>query len=72
MTQRVKNLLAVQETWVPPLGSDDPLEEDMVAHPGILAWRAPWTEEPGGRATVRWVAESRTRLGDQEQRSTSL
>ena len=48
MAQMVKNLPAVRETWVPPLGQEDPLEEGMAAHSSILAWRVPWTEEPGG------------------------
>ena len=43
----VKNLTAKQETWVQSLGWEDPLEEEMVTHPSILAWRIPWTEEPG-------------------------
>ena len=37
-----------EETWVPSLGWEDPLEEGMAAHSSILAWRIPWTEEPGG------------------------
>ena len=44
----VKNLLVMQETWVWSLGWEDPLEEAMETHPGILAWRILWTEEPGG------------------------
>ena len=44
----VKNLHAVQETWVQSLGQEDPLEQEMATHPSILAWRIPWTEEPGG------------------------
>ena len=44
----VKNLLAVQETWVQSLGWDDPLEKGMATHSSVLAWRIPWTEEPGG------------------------
>ena len=44
----VKNLPAMQETRVPSLGWDDPLEKGMATHPSILAWRIPWTEEPGG------------------------
>ena len=44
----VKNLPAMQETRVPSLGWEDPLEEGMMTHSGILAWRIPWTEEPGG------------------------
>ena len=43
----VKNLLAVQETWVQSLGGEDALEKVMVTHSSILAWRIPWTEEPG-------------------------
>ena len=38
----------VQETWVPSLGWEDPLEKEMATHSGILAWKIPWTEEPGG------------------------
>ena len=43
----VKNLPAVQETWVRSLGREDPLEEEMTTHSSILAWRSPWTEQPG-------------------------
>ena len=48
LTQVVKNLPAVGETWVLSLGREDPLEEGMATHSGILAWRIPWTEDPGG------------------------
>ena len=44
----VKNLLAIQETWVQSLGGKDPLEKEMATHSSILAWRIPWTEESGG------------------------
>jgi len=44
----VKNLPAMWETWLPSLGQDDPLEKGMATHSSILAWRIPWTEEPGG------------------------
>ena len=47
VAQIVKNLLAMQETWVQFLGQEDPLEKGMATHPSILAWRIPWTEEPG-------------------------
>ena len=47
MAQLVKNLPAMQDTWVPSLGWEDPLEKDMASHSSILAWRIPWTEEPG-------------------------
>ena len=43
----VKNSLAMQETWVQSLGWEDPLEKGMATHSSILAWRIPWTEEPG-------------------------
>ena len=43
----VKNLPAMQETWVRSLGWEDPLEKEMATHSSILAWRIPWTEEPG-------------------------
>ena len=44
----VKNLPAMQETQVQFLGQEDLLEKEMAAHPSILAWGIPWTEEPGG------------------------
>ena len=44
----VKNLLTIPETWVLFLGQEDPLEKGMATHSSILAWRIPWTEEPGG------------------------
>ena len=45
--QLVKNLPAMEETQIPFLGRDDPLEKEMASHFSILAWRAPWTEELG-------------------------
>ena len=54
----------MQETWVRSLGREDPLEKGMETHSSILAWRIPWTEEPGGLHTVRGVTESRTQLSD--------
>ena len=44
----VKNLLAMQETWIQSLRPADPLEKGMATYSSILAWRIPWTEEPGG------------------------
>ena len=44
----MKNLPTMQETRVWSLGQEDPLDKGMATHPGILAWRIPWTEEPGG------------------------
>ena len=43
----IKNLPAIQETWVWSLHQEDPLEERVATHSSILAWRSPWTEEPG-------------------------
>ena len=51
MAQRVKRLPAV-ETWVRSLGWEAPLEKEMAAHSRVLAWKIPWTEEPGGLQTV--------------------
>ena len=48
MAQRVKRLPAMRETWIQSLGREDPLEKAMAPHSSILAWRIPWTEEPGG------------------------
>ena len=48
MAQTVKNLAALQETSVWSLSQEDPLEKDMETHSSFLAWRIPWTEEPGG------------------------
>ena len=47
MALLVNNLPAMQETWVQPLGWEDPLEKGMATHSSILAWRIPWTEELG-------------------------
>ena len=49
MAQVVKNL---QKIWVQPLGQEDPLEEEMATHTSVLAWRIPWTEEPGRLWTI--------------------
>ena len=57
MTQRVKNLPAVQETqetWVRFLGQEDTPEEEMATHSSILAWRISWTEKPGGLQSMGW------------------
>jgi len=44
----VKNILAMQETQVRSLGQEDPLEKKVATHSSILAWRIPWTQDPGG------------------------
>ena len=48
MAQTEKNLPIMRETWVQSLGWEDPLEKGMATHSSILAWRIPWTVEPGG------------------------
>ena len=48
----VNNLLAMQETQVQSLGREDPLEKGMATYSSILAWRVPWTKEPGGLQSV--------------------
>ena len=47
VAQTIKNLPAMQETWVRSLDQEDPLEKGMATHSSILVWRIPWTEEPG-------------------------
>ena len=56
----VKHLPTMLETWVRTLGWEDLLEKEMATHSSILAWRLPWTEEPGG---LHGVAKSRTCTG---------
>ena len=51
----VENLPAMWETWVHSQGGEDPLEEETATHSSILAWRFPWTEEPG-QATAHQIA----------------
>ena len=52
VAQMVKNLPAIQETQVQSLGWEDPLEKGMETHSSVLAWRIPWTEEPGGLQSI--------------------
>ena len=59
MVQTVKNLPAMQETWIQSLGQEDPLEEGMVTHSSILAWRIPM-DRGAWWATVHGVTESQT------------
>ena len=66
----VKILPAVQETQVQSLGREDPLEKGMATHSSTLAWRVPWTEEPGGPQSRG--SQSRTRLSDQHCSALSV
>ena len=61
MAQMVKNLPAIQKTWVQSLNWEDPLEEGMATHSSILAWRIPMDRE-AWQATVHGVTKSQTRL----------
>ena len=58
----------MQETWVPSLGREDPLEKGTSTHSSILAWRIPWTEEPGGlQATgLQKMSDTTERLKQQQ------
>ena len=58
MAQTVKNLPAMQETRVQSLGQEGPLEKSMATHSSILAWKTPWTEEPG-RLQSMWSQKVR-------------
>ena len=52
VAQMVKNLPAIQETWVQSLSQEDPLEKAMATHSSIFAWEIPWTDEPGKLQSV--------------------
>ena len=54
VAQMVKNLPAMQETWVQSLDCEDPLQNGMATYCSILAWRIPWTEEPGGLQSMEY------------------
>ena len=69
VAQMVKSLPAMQETWVWSLGQEAPLEKGMATHSSILAWKIPWTEEPGGLQsmgsqeldTTEWLTPTQSR-----------
>ena len=62
MAQMVKRLPTMWETWVGSLGREDPLEKEMATHSSTLAWKIPWTEEPGRLQSMG--SKSRTQLSD--------
>ena len=71
VTNRVKNLPAMQGTWIQSLGQEDPLEKEMAIHSSALAWRSLWTEEPGGlqsmglqRVRHNWETNTFTFISD--------
>ena len=53
LAQMIKNLPALQETWVQSVGQEEPLEKEMATYSIILAWKIPWSEEPGGLQSMR-------------------
>ena len=57
----------MQETQVRSLGWEDPLEKEMATYASILAWKTPWTEEPGGLLSMRLEKESRHDLATKEE-----
>ena len=59
----VKNLPAMQETWVGSLGREDSLEKEMTTHSCVLAWRIPWTEEPG---RIPFLSTNNTKVHPQD------
>ena len=63
LTQSVKNLPAVQETQIPPLGWEDPMEKEMTTHSSILAWRIPM-DRGAWWVTVHGISKSQTQLSD--------
>ena len=71
IAQKVKNLPAMQETWVQSQGQEDPLGREMATHSSILAWRIPWTEEPGRLQSME-SQESRHDLATKPLLRTSL
>ena len=63
VAKTVKRLPAMRETQVWSQGQEDPLEKEMATHSSTLAWKIPWTEEPG-KLLVHGVTKSRTQLSD--------
>ena len=61
MAQTVKNLPTMQESQVRVLGQEDPLKKEMATHTSSLAWRIPWTKEPGKLQSIRSMGSQRVR-----------
>ena len=62
----------MQETWVQSLGGEDPLEKEMTTHPSILAWRIPWTEEPGRLESMGSQKTGHNSVTEQQQQNCLL
>ena len=61
-----------KETWVRPLGWEDPLEEEMANHSSVLAWKIPWTEEPGGLQSMGLQRVGHNLATEQQQQQAKL
>ena len=64
-----RTCLPMQEMWVSSLDQEDPLEKEMTTHSSILAWRIPWTEEPGG---LQSMGHKKSEMTDHTHRHTTL
>ena len=71
VAQLVKNLPAEQETQVQSLGQEDPLEKKMATHSTILAWKIPWTEDPGGLQSMGLQSQTRLSVSAPTQRQST-
>ena len=60
----------MQEAWVQSLGQEDPLEKELATYSGILAWKIPWTEEPGGLQSMGWHGVGHDLVTKQQQQMT--
>ena len=58
VAQTIENLLALREAQIPSLGWEDPLEKEIATHSSILAWRIPWTEEPGRLQSMKLQSQT--------------
>ena len=67
----VKRLPTIRETRVRSPGGEDPLEKELATHYSLLAWRIPWTEEPGGLQAMRLQRDTTERLSTTQQHSTA-
>ena len=72
VAQMVKNLPAMWKTLVRSLGQEDPLEKKLATHSSILAWRIPWTEEPGGLYIVHGGVKSQTQLSTRSHTDSQM
>ena len=72
VAQLIKNLPALQETWVRFLGQEYPLEKEMATHSSVLAWRIPWIEEAGGLQSIGLHSVGHNQATKQQQHGKPL